>query len=480
MSQTAETALDDLQAERSVLGAVFLKPEVLDDLLFLEARDFYSKKNELIFGVMRYLHGKDIPIDLLTVTEHFQRRGRYDDMGGVAYIAELAQSCPTAENALYHARIVRSKAHRRRGIEAARDIVEIATGGDYTVQLVPNSSLKNKPAEFESDEDYFAAVEERVFDIRPQNTSKMRSFADMRKDYFDHLKSKAAKLLTGVFKQFDEWAMIWMGWLYIIAGRPGVGKTAKALQLAYGICKHNASAGPVLFFSQEMDETELIDRMVAMSAGVNYNRLINKGGPEGFTETEWKRINDAYDEIERFPLYVQDSAGVTIDEIRATARQFKKRYGKIAAIIVDYLQIMEIPLRGKNENRAQAIGRVTRTAKTMARNMKFCFIMLSQLDREVDDGEPKLRHLKESGSIEQDADVVEFLYHGGDYENGAKVIQSIFAKGRNVGQNRFRLKFEWWLQRYVELEKKGGDDGGKTGAPNRGAGGKGGGSKKGA
>ncbi|MEB9893239.1 DnaB-like helicase C-terminal domain-containing protein [Bacillus cereus] len=248
---------------------------------------------------------------------------------------------------------------------------------------------------------------------------------------------------------------MWRGWLYILAGRPGVGKTAKALQMAYGIAEFNPGAGAILIWSQEMDENEVKDRMVSMVAGVNYPRLINKGGPEGFTDKEWEKIEMAYYKIERLPIHVQDSAGVTIDEIRATVKQFRKRYGKVAAVIVDYLQIMEIPQK-KSETRAQAIGKVTRTAKHIARRNKLVFILLSQLDRSVDNEEPKLRHLKESGSIEQDADVVEFLWynHNDQPDRTKKMIDSIFAKGRNVGVNRFRLEFQWWYQKFVEVPKE--------------------------
>jgi replicative DNA helicase len=438
---------DSLAVEQAVLGAVLLNSECLDVIEYLEPRDFSLKRHEEIFAVMKYLHENDDPVDIMTITAHFAKHKkkddkkkdggtRLDDIGGVSYLSDLAKVTPTAANVGYYAEAVRSQAHRRRSKELARKI-EAAADDDY-----------------ETDEEFFATMDELVDELRPKVQTKMRSFKESRGSYFEHLKSKAAKLLTGVFKQFDDWAMLWLGWLYIIAGRPGVGKTAKALQLAYGIAKNNPDAGPVLIYSQEMDENEVKDRIVSSVAGINYKRLCEKGGPDGFTEHEWKKINDAYDELEKLKIYVQDSAGVTINEINATARRFKKKYGRIAAIIVDYLQIMEIPMR-KNENRSQAIGRVTRTAKTMARQMKFCFIMLSQMTRESEERkEPKLSDLKESGSIEQDADVVEFLWWDGELKDNVRVVQSIFAKGRNIGLNRFRYLFKYWFQKYEEIEKK--------------------------
>ncbi|MDR6884884.1 DnaB-like helicase C-terminal domain-containing protein [Bacillus sp. 3255] len=435
--------LNDLQAEQSVLGAILLDSRCLEEISFLEERDF-SQRHELIYKVMKYLHERDLPIDLITVVGEFDKFGRIVEIGGVGYLSDMMSAVPSTANVKYYASIVRTKALKRRMYEAGEEMMQAALNG-----------------EFETDDEIHAAAEEIADKVRPKSVARMRSFGESKKDYYEHLKTRAQKILSG-FKQFDEWSQLWRGWLYIIAGRPSVGKTAKALQLVYGIAQQSRlengkwiaakDAGCVMIYSQEMGENEVKDRIVSNVAGVNYNRLINKGGEEGFTDREHEKINEAYDLLETLPIYIQDSSGITIEEIRSTAKQMLKRHGKIAAIIVDYLQIMEITLR-RGEKRHEAIGRVTRTAKNMARKMNFVFIMLSQLDRAVDDEEPKLKHLKESGSIEQDADVVEFLWHNGEYDGNVKIVQSIFAKGRNVGLNRFRYRFEWWLQRYVELEK---------------------------
>lgn len=441
MSQDPTT--QGLQAEQAVLGAIFLESESLDRIPDLEARDFSTETHQLIFKAMRWLDERDMPVDLVTITEQFNkyRPGMVNPM----YVAELAQASPSAANIRYYASIVRSRAIRRRGDAVGNEIV----------------SLSRK--EFESDVEYFAAIEDLVDELRPKQVSKMQNFKEMRKEYFEKKKAKAEKIKTGWFEKYDNWAQLWRGWLYVLAGRPGVGKTAKALQLMHGIAVHNLNAGPVLMWSQEMDKTEVIDRLVSMIAEVNYNKLINNGGPEGFTDKEWERINAAYKQCENLPIYVQDSAGVTIDEIRSTVKQFKKQFGKVAAVIVDYLQIMEITEK-KGETRAQAIGRVTKMAKNIARRFKLVFIMLSQLDRAVDNEEPKQKHLKESGSIEQDADVIEFLWFNPDdqLQDSSKIIDSIFAKGRNIGLNRFRLEFKWWYQKFVETDLKAGvkDDGG--------------------
>lgn len=430
-----------LQAEQAVLGAIFLESESLDRIPDLEARDFSTETHQLIFKVMRWLNERDMPVDLVTVTEQFEKFGRPIS---VTYIAQLVGSSPSAANIHYYAGIVRSKALRRRGVAFGNEVI----------------ALSEK--DFESDEEYFEAVEDLLDDLRPKQAAQMRSFKEIRSKWYEHLKSKAEKLKTG-FEKYDAWAQLWRGWLYILAGRPGVGKTAYALQLLFGIASQNLNAGVVLFFSQEMDEVEVIDRMVSYLAEVNYNKLINKGGEEGFTDKEWERINRAYALCEKLQIYVQDASGVSIDQIRSTVKQFKKEFGKVAAVIVDYLQIMDIQEK-KGETRASAIGRVTKNAKRIARRFKTVFIMLSQLDRAVDKEEPKMSHLKESGSIEQDADVIQFLWFNPDdqLEDSSKIIDSIFAKGRNIGLNRFRLEFKWWYQMFVETDLKAGvkDDGG--------------------
>ncbi len=438
---------DSLAAEQSVLGSVLINPECLDEIVFLEDRDFTSQRHQSIYKVMRYLYDNDKPVDVVSLTDYFKTRNRLEIIGGgPTYLIQLSSSVPSIASVKYYAEIVRSNSFRKRGIQTGQKIVTLSR------------------EDFESDEEYFSAVEALIDELRPQKMSSMRSFSEGRTDYYQHIHGKAEKMMSG-FEQFDKWAQIWRGWLYVIAGRPSVGKTAKALQLAVGIARQRKEvdmlledlkdAGVVMIFSQEMDENELKDRMVANIATIDYNRLINKGGKQGFTENELKKIDEAYALLETLPIYIQDKAGITIDEIRATARRFKKKHGKIAAIIVDYLQIMNIPQR-KNENRSQAIGRVTSEAKQIARKLNCCFIMLSQMTRDSEKSEkPMLSHLKESGSIEQDADVVEFLWHDpNDREPGGKVIQSTFAKGRNIGLNEFRYLFKGWCQRYEELPNR--------------------------
>lgn len=415
----------ELEAEQSVLGALFLEPSAIDEIIFLEARDFISPRHQQIFRVMKYLDERNQPVDITTVAEMYLQHNKMDEVG-LSYLTDLAVSVPTAANIVHYAKIVRSRAVRRRGAEVGQKIANLLH------------------EDFESDEDYFAAVERLAAEIRPEDSGQMQSLQESRQGYFDHLLKRAEHVPTG-FTQYDKWAHgLWRGWLFVSAGRPSVGKTAMLLQRVMGVAK----SGPVLIWSQEMDKYQLFDRMISNVTGIAYGRIKNKN----LTPEELGVVEHAYKELEKLPIFVQDSSGVTIEEVRATSRRFKKRYGQIAMIAVDYLQIMKIPQR-KNETRAQAVGNVTTTAKQIAREMNCCFMMLSQMTRESDNvKKPQLSHLKESSSIEQDADVVEFLWHDpADKVPNGKVIQQFFAKGRDIGINEFKLLFMGWKQKFVEM-----------------------------
>jgi replicative DNA helicase len=425
----------DLTAEQSVLGAVFLDENTMDNILFLEERDFSVKSHQLIYKVMRFLEKQRKPIDIITVTDAFLKFGGIENIGGVSYLSKLAESCPSTANIEYYANIVRSKAIGRR-MQNMGNIISGMSRDDY-----------------ESDEEFFSYIDSLVSEMRPQETAKMRSFAESKESYFKHLSTKAQYIETR-FEQYDAWAKgLWRKWLFVSAGRPSVGKTAMLLQRLHGVAMQDK--GVVLLYSQEMSDEQVKDRMLSAATGIHYQKIKHKN----LSQSERDQIEIAYELFEDLPIFIQDSAGVTIDEIRATAKLFQKKYGKIAVIAVDYLQIMKIPQR-KGETRAQAIGNVTGEAKRIAMDLDCCFMMLSQMSRDSEKlaARPMLSHLKESGSIEQDADVVEFLWHDpNDTVMGGKVIQQTFAKGRDIGLNEFRLMFKGWIQHFQELPKdKGG------------------------
>nr|WP_077247810.1 DnaB-like helicase C-terminal domain-containing protein [Bacillus sp. FJAT-27225] len=424
------TGENEIFAEQSVLGAILLEPSVLDEIVFLEERDFSVIRHQMIYKVMRYLEKKGSPIDVVTITDAFVKFSSIENLGGVSYLTELAASCPSPRNAEVYARIIRSKALGRR----TRNMGDIIAGMDRN--------------DYESDEEYFSIIEELVTEMRPRDNSKMLSFSETKNEYYTHLKTPAEFIKTG-FTEFDKWAQgLWRGWLFVSAGRPSVGKTALALQRVMGVAKQKQ--GVVLVWSQEMKRNSLKDRMLSAQTGIAFQKIKTKN----LNDNEKRLLNMAYENLEALPIYMQDSSGVTIDEIKATAKQFKKKYGKIAMIVVDYLQIMSIP-QSKGDTRALAIGRVTGQAKQIAMDLDCCFMMLSQMSRASEmKGRPQLSDLKESGSIEQDADVVEFLWSEGETTKHGKIVNQTFAKGRDIGVNEFKLLFMNWKQHFQELPKE--------------------------
>lgn len=422
--------VNDLAAEQSVLGAVFLDSNVLDEIVFLEERDFSVPRHQTIYKVMRYLQDKSKPVDIVTVTESLMKFGGVENIGGVTYLSQLAKSCPSAANVEYYARAVRSKALERR----LKNTAEIILGMSRE--------------DYESDDEFFSYVENLVTEMRPQDSAKMLSFSETKDEYYTHLKTPAEFIKTG-FKEFDRWAHgLWRGWLFISAGRPSVGKTALALQRVYGVAKQNQ--GVVLVWSQEMKRNALKDRMMSAQTSIPFQKIKTKD----LNEYDQALVDRTYENFEYLPIFMQDSSGVTIDEIKATAKLFKKKHGKIAMIVVDYLQIMSIS-QTKGDTRSLAIGRVTGQAKQIAMDLDCCFMMLSQMTRASEmKGRPTLSDLKESGSIEQDADVVEFLWSEGETTSQGKIVNQTFAKGRDIGVNEFKLLFMNWKQKFTELPEE--------------------------
>lgn len=425
-----------IEAERSVLGAIFLKPEKIDEVLFLEDRDFTQIRHQNIYKAMRYLNKKELPIDILTVSETCEKFGGIEKIGGVIYLTQIASSVPTAENIEFYAQIVRGKALERRVRNTGIILSEMSVD------------------DYESEEEFYSYAERLVTDLRPEGTEKMVSLYERKDKYFEHLKTKAGIVKTG-FSAYDKWSKgFWRGDLIVSAGRPSVGKTAKAIQRSYNIAKQQE--GPVLFWSQEMDWQQVVDRMISFLTDIPYSRIRSKS----LTDKEMQLVDMFYKEFEYLPIFVQDSSNVTIEEIKATAKQYKKKYGKIGCIIVDYLQIMKIP-QAKGETRATAIGKVTGEAKNIARTLNCPFYMLAQMSRDGDLGNrPMLSQLKESSSIEQDADVVEFLWKNPNDptpKNGGVIVTQSIVKGRNSGINEFKLLFLNWKQKFQEMvDEKGG------------------------
>lgn len=418
-----------IDAEQAVLGAVLIDNDVLEDIIdLLEPRDFMGV-NELVWKAVKYLYKQNKPIDIVTVTELIKKAKRNDIP--VSYIAELANSVPVTSNAEHYARIVRLSALHRRGIEAGQKIIQ-----------------STEESEFESDEEYFSEIERIIADLRPQENGSILRFGELKDRHLEYLKTKDDLVLTG-FPKFDQWmGGVGRGWLYVLAARPSTGKTAKMLEIAWNIAKQNV--GQVIVFSLEMSKEQLANRITAARIQMNANRIRRKE----VNELELNRVGNMYDDHQNIPLHIDDKTEVTVDYIKSTCRRIRRQHGPIAAIFVDYLQLLKIPYE-KGQTRSQAIGTVTRSAKLLAKELDCPFFLLSQLNREVEKRQgkkPILADLRESGEIEQDADVVEFLWiNEEEKDHNGTIVQSYIAKGRDVGVNDFKYLFKPWYQTYQEL-----------------------------
>lgn len=419
-----------IYAEQSVLGSVFLESSAMDNInALLVPEDFLILTHQTIWKAMQWLYNKNQPVDLITVTDILKRGKKLDEVGGITYLSELSNSIPTASNVEYYAKIVKRYSDKRKGLELAENIKTLTEEDD-----------------FETSEEYYALIDSLVSRLRPNTTGKMRSFAETEDEYFEYLTSKTDNIKTG-FGQFDEWSGgIGRGWLYILAGRPSIGKTAKALQMAYSMARQNV--GDILIWSQEMTFNQLKNRIISNMSGVNYSRIRRKQ----VDEYEISKIRKAHQEVNQLPLYVEDSYGVNIEHIRATARQIYRKNGQLGAIFVDYLTRMDIK-QEKGQTWSRAVGEVAKRFKWLAQEMNCPVILLAQLSREGADGEPQLHHLRDSGEVEQEADVVEFLWEDKDeISKDGIVVQSTIAKGRDIGVGKFKYLFRGYCQRYEDYK----------------------------
>ncbi|MBA4495125.1 AAA family ATPase [Paenactinomyces guangxiensis] len=410
------------------------EPEVIADIIDMEADEFKEKDCQLIWTAVKYLYETDQPIELPSVVQILKEADRLEEVGGVLRLTDL-MNVPTAKNVKYYANIVRQAATLRRLAEKAQEIYSRA-------QFAAPSEAETLVEE----------MEKAVESARVNDAKGLIHISDAEESTFDLIEKKKGGIKTG-FPLYDKLSGgVHPGWLYVLAGRPSVGKTAKMLQKVFGIARQGA--GAVLVFSQEMDKEELLLRVLSSETSVPYNFLTKD--KDKLTEPIKKKLRERFKQLRKLPIYVDDSAGKTMSQIKAAIKRFKARKGKIAAVFVDYLQIMNIQ-QEPGETRAQAVGNVAQQAKELAREHKFAFVMLSQLSRKTEEnGVPELGHLKESGGIEQAADVVEFLYeHKDDRETpaseGCKWVRSKIAKGRNIGTFEIKCYFAGWSQRYEEV-----------------------------
>ncbi len=441
-TQTAESLRlppHSVEAEQAILGGMMLDNSGWDRIADLvHGGDFYRRDHQLIFEAIGALSEKSVPSDAVTVSEHLEKRSQLDDAGGLAYIASLARDTPSAANIKAYAEIVRERSMLRELIRVGGEIAGSAHANDGR-----------------SAADLVDEAERMVFEIAERGQRAGSGFIGLRKilpgvidrlDELSHSDGDISGVATG-FQKFDDLtAGLHGGELIIIAGRPSMGKTT----LAMNIAENAAIAGrvPTAIFSMEMSAEQLAFRMIGSIGRVNQSKL--RTGR--FSDEDWTRINSAVAIMSQAPIFIDDTPALSPTEIRARSRRLKREHG-LGLIVVDYLQLMGIS--GTRENRATEISEISRSLKALAKELDVPIVALSQLNRGVEqrtDKRPIMSDLRESGAIEQDADLIAFIYREEVYDPDTPrkgVADIIIAKQRNGPIGDLHLTF---LGEYTRFE----------------------------
>ncbi|MCO7129911.1 replicative DNA helicase [Lactococcus garvieae] len=390
----------DLAAEQAVLGAIFLDSDRLIEVKeFLSTDDFYKNAHKIIFRAMEHLSDNREAIDVLTVRSLLENQNDLETIGGIAYIAELATATPTAANASYYAKIVAEKSLLRQLI-------------NKLTQSVEKAYSQEDPAE-----DVLAEAEKSLIDVQQgRNTSSFRRISDVLSMNLEDLEERAKQksTITGIATGYPALDAMTTGLheeeLIILAARPAVGKTAFALNIAQNIGTKQDKT--VAIFSLEMGAESLVNRMLAAEGTIESHNL--RTGQ--LNDEEWNQYFIAMGTLSKASIYIDDTPGIKITEIRARSRKLAQETGNLGLIVIDYLQLISGTGR---ENRQQEVSEISRQLKILAKELKVPVIALSQLSRGVEqrqDKRPVLSDIRESGSIEQDADIVAFLYRDDYYD----------------------------------------------------------------
>jgi len=419
----------NLQAEESVLGALLLSRDAIGVVgeAGLKVRDFYNPAHQQIFDAIRSIYSSSGPVDVVTVADELRRHGVLEELGGIERLNELQNATPSVSGAEHYARIVMDTALLRRLIHTAGEITDIAfSEPDDAVKAVDRAESM-----------MFEVAEDRVVD-------STRPIQELLNETMDQLEENYERgdTITGAATGYDDLDELLSGLqkstLNIVGARPAVGKTAFGLGMATHIAKH--SGKPVLVFSLEMGHSELTQRILSSEAKVDSTKL--RTGK--LSESDWSKIGLAVGRLE-VPLFLDDNPQVTVMEIRAKARRIKSQHGGLGLIMIDYLQLMSG--NGTSENRQLEVSEISRNLKVLARELEVPIVALSQLSRNLEaraDKRPMLADLRESGSLEQDADVVMFLYRDEVYnpespDKGSAEV--IVAKHRSGPIGTKRLVF---------------------------------------
>ena len=419
------------EAEQSVLGSLLIDPRAWDKVVGIVSEDdFYRKNHSLIFLAMQALAKRSQPFDVITVTEELKNRGDLEKAGGDVYLFELAKNTPTAANVQAYAEIVREKSVLRKLIEVGTDIAEEAYGtkGSEAQQLLDAAESK-----------IFKIAEQNSRGTGPVDLGSLLARATEKLDELYHSDNAITGLETG-FKDLDNMTSgLQQGDLVIVAGRPSMGKTSFSMNIA----EHAAvkSGKPVLVFSMEMPGEQLTLRMMSSLGRIDAHRI--RTGK--LTDADWPRVASAVGVLSDAKMFIDDTPALSPNEVRSRARRVAREHGDIGLIVLDYLQLMQI--KGHTENRTNEISEISRSLKAIAKELSTPVIALSQLNRSLEqrtDRRPVMSDLRESGAIEQDADVILFVYRDEVYNEDTPdkgTAEIIIGKQRNGPIGKVRLTF---------------------------------------
>jgi replicative DNA helicase len=433
---TAPVPPQNLEAEESVLGAMMLAPGAIDAVSeVLDAGDFYRESHSLIYKAALGLYAKGEPVDAITLVDELEERGELERAGGRVRIHELAALVPATANAAHYARIVAEMATLRRLIRAGAEVARLGW---------------ERPGETT---DLVDRAEQIIFELsQARVSSEFTHIQVLLRESFERITElyEAGKDVTGVPSGFRDLDRLTSGFqpgnLIIVAARPSMGKSALGLCVAANLAVRFEL--PVALFTLEMSKAEVTQRLMCSEAKVESQRL--RTGK--LAQDDWPRLTTACDRLAKAPIYVDDSGSITMMEIRAKARRLKSQEPKLGLVIVDYLQLMTSG--GTAENRVQEVSQISRALKVLARDLDVPILAMSQLSRAVEqrhDKRPILSDLRESGSIEQDSDLVVFIYRDEYYNEDSPdqgLAEVILAKHRNGPTGTEKLSF---LKRYTKF-----------------------------
>jgi replicative DNA helicase len=428
----------NLEAEQSVLGSLLIdRDAIIKVAAFVKPEDFYLTANGTVYRAILDLYNRREPTDFITLSDELGRREQLEQIGGIAYLSALLNAVPTAVHVEYYGRIVERTATLRRLIDAGTEIVGIGYRDGIDT------------------EDALDAAERAIFAVSEKRQTKdFQSIAEVLDRFFDQIDYMQQHRgdVVGVATDFSDLDQLTGGLqrsdLIVLAARPSMGKTSLALGMAYGAAvKHGKTVG---IFSLEMSAEQLVQRLLSMETGVDSHRLRLGQIDDG----EWDRISRAFGRLAEANIFIDDAAGAGVMDVRSKARRLMAENG-LDLVIVDYLQLMS---GRRTDNRVQEISEISRGLKGLARELNVPVIALSQLSRAVEsraDHRPMLSDLRESGSIEQDADIVMFIYREEKYDEDTEkkgIAEIIVAKHRNGPVGSINLRFFDRTARFADLE----------------------------